>query len=341
MNARFVRPAAVVLVLAALFLAPSYLSKSQLYSLTDVAIFGLFAISYNLLLGYGGLLSFGHSAYFGLGAYATALSLLHLKGLPLAMGMVIGTAAGTLGGLAIGSICVRRGGPYFAMLTLAFGMLLYVIAWKWRSVTLGDDGFGAFVPREAWLPLIGTIKDSDPVQIYYLVIGTVALVSTAAWCLMALTPFGNAVVSVRQREERASFLGYDVYAVKLSNYAIASGIAGLAGSLFAVFHDFVSTHVIGVELSTDVVMMAFIGGTSRFFGPFLGSAFFVFFGDLISTITERWQMVMGVIFIAMVMYVPNGFAGMIESAAALLRRHGRARTDAPVAAKAAGRNEVA
>lgn len=314
------RTFSLLVVLAGLWFAPLILSKSQLYSLTDVAILGLFAVSYNLLLGYSGLLSFGHSAYFGLGAYTTALVLLHFGTTPLAVAIFLGTAAGALGGVAIGRLCVRRGGPYFAMLTLAFGMLLYVVAWKWRGLTLGDDGFGSFLPREAYFPLIGIIRNGDFEQLYYLVVGITVPVLGLIWALMTLTPYGNAVVSIRQNEERASFLGYNVFITKLVQYTISAGIAGLAGSLFAIFHNFVSTHVIGIELSTDVVMMAFIGGTSWFFGPILGAAFFVVFGDFISTITARWQMIMGLIFVAIVMYAPRGFSGAVHYAAVLARR---------------------
>lgn len=319
-NRAALRIACAAMVLAGLFFAPSYLSKSQLYSLTDVAILGMFAVSYNLLLGHSGLLSFGHSAYFGLGAYATALVLVHVAAMPLAVAILLGALAGALGGIAIGCICVRRSGPYFSMLTLAFGMLLYVIAWKWRGLTQGDDGFGAFLPREAYFPLLGIIKNGNPEQLYYVVVGIVVLVVAVVWALMTLTPYGNAVVSVRQNEERASFLGYNVFVIKLVNYTISAGIAGLAGALFAVFHDFVSTHVIGIELSTDVVMMTFIGGSSWFFGPILGAGFFVVFGDVVSTITARWQMIMGVIFVAMVLYAPRGFSGMVEAALAFARR---------------------
>lgn len=301
--------AAVGIVLVGVGLAPSAMSTSQLYSGTEVVILALFAVSYNLLFGYLGLLSFGHSAYFGLGAYATALLLLHAQGVPLGLAIAGGTLAGAIGGVLIGNFCVRLSGPYFAMLTLAFGQLLFAVAWKWRAVTRGDDGFGGFL-KQASLALPGTPESGNQHSLYYLVVALAVPIIAATWALMTKTPFGNVVVSIRQNEERAVFLGFDVFTTKLITYTISAGLAGLAGSLSAIFHDFVSPSVIDLNLSTDVVLMTFIGGTTFFFGPVLGAAFFVYFGDFVSALTDRWQVVMGLIFIFMVLYVPKGFIGL-------------------------------
>lgn len=300
---------AVVLILLALALAPTVLSKSMLYQLTDIAILGMFAISFNLLFGYGGALSFGHAAYFGLGAYGTALILKHIGSLPVLFAIPLGAAVAMIGGVAIGAFCVRRRGVFFAMLTLAFGMLLYVVAWKWRGLTAGDDGFGGYLPGEFYVPMIGAISNGDWVQLYYLVLLVSMLVLSLVWALMTITPFGNAVAAIRQNEERASFLGYNVFVIKLSNYTVAAGLAGVAGALHAVFHNFVSTSIIGLDLSTEVVMVTFIGGTGWFLGPLLGAAFYISLSDILSGLMERWQIVMGIIFVFMVMYAPRGLAG--------------------------------
>ena len=305
------RAASIGLVLAGLGCAPLLLTTPRLYSFTEVVILALFAVSYNLLFGYLGLLSFGHSAYFGLGAYATALVLFHWHGLPVLLAVVLGTAAGALGGIVIGNFCVRLSGPYFAMLTLAFGQLLFAIAWKWRALTRGDDGFGEFV-KHATFPLLRTLESPDQRALYYLVVSVIVPVVGGTWLLMTRTPFGNFVVSVRQNEERAVFLGYDVLAIKLVTYTLAAGLAGLAGSLSAIFHDFVSPSAIDLTLSTDVVLMTFIGGTVSFFGPVLGAAFFVYFSDFISALTDRWQIIMGVIFVLIVLFAPGGLVGFLE-----------------------------
>jgi branched-chain amino acid transport system permease protein len=285
-----------------------------LFTVTDVLILGLFATSYNVLLGYSGMLSFGHSAYFGLGAYASALALLHMPGMPPLLAIVFGALVAALGGLVVGAVCVRRSGPYFSMLTLAFGMLFYTVAWKWRSVTQGDDGFGAFMPAQWSFPLVGVIRAGDYAQGYRVVLVIVAALLALTWALMSYTPYGNAIRCIRQNEERASFLGYNVFIAKLANYMLASALAGVAGALSVLSHNFVSTDVIGLERSTEVVMMTYIGGTSWFFGPMLGSAFVVMFGDFLAGITARWQLIMGVIFVLMVMYAPQGFSGMVRFA---------------------------
>jgi len=307
-----------VLLLAAMVAAPYLVSKSYLYSLTDIVILGLFAISYNLLFGYSGLLSFGHAAYFGVGAYGCALALQHFDGMPVMGAVAMGTLAAAAAGLVLGSICVQRGGPYFAMLTMAFGMLIYAVLWKWRSLTMGDDGFGTFVPDDMGMILVG--GEGGIVQTYFGVLMICAPVLALVWLLMTFTPYGNAVRSIRLNEERAGFLGYNVFAIKLANYVLSTTLAGLAGCLYALFHDFVSPQLAGMEMSTDVVMMTFIGGTSAFFGPLIGSAFYVLFSDFLSALTERWQMIMGLVFVYVVMFVPNGFAGMIGQAAHRMSR---------------------
>jgi len=311
-SSHILRAGIAIAIFVAMYAGSVVLPKAQLFTLTDVLILGLFATSYNILLGYGGQLSFGHSAYFGLGAYSCALMLLHVPGIAPPLAMLGGVGVAALGGLVIGFICVRRSGAYFSMLTLAFGMLCYTAAWKWRTVTQGDDGFGAFVPAEWVFPLIGSIKTGDLAQMYRVVLVIVAVVLLVTWLLMNHTPYGNAIRSIRQNEERASFLGYDVFFAKLVNYVLASAVAGLAGSLLVISHNFVSTDVIGIDRSTEVVMMTYIGGTGWFFGPLLGSAFVVVVGDLLATVTTRWQLVMGVLFILMVMYAPKGFSGVVR-----------------------------
>ncbi len=300
---------ATVLVLA---LAPFSLPRSELYSLADVLILGLFAVSYNLLFGHLGMLSFGHAAYFGVGAYATALCLAHVPSTPSPLAILVGSLAGAAAGVVIGNFCVRLSGPYFAMLTLAFGQLLFAVAWKWRAVTKGDDGFGGFVRHSLPAVLPEAFLRGEVERLYYFVLAVVIPVLVVLWALMKGTPFGNAVVSIRQNEERASFLGYDVFATRLVTYTIASWVAGLAGSLFAIAHDFVSPGVIDIALSTDVVLMTVIGGSAVFFGPLVGALLFVYFRDVVSTATDRWPFLLGLVFVTIVLYAPGGLTGLVR-----------------------------
>jgi len=299
-------------VIVVLFAAPLFAPRSYLYTLTDVTILGLFAVSFNLLFGYSGLLSFGHAAYFGIGAYSSAVFLQYAPGMPILIVAMAGACCAALIGAAIGTICVRRHGPYFAMLTLAFGMLIYLIIWKLRSITGGDDGLGNFVPPTIWLPGVGSFRSGDLYRLYLGVLLTVAPLLAVLWVLFTFTPFGNAVRSIRLNEERASFLGLNIFMIKAVNYTLACGLAGFAGALYVVAHDFVSPQIAGIDMSTDVVMMAFIGGAQNFFGPLIGALIFVVAGDQLSAITERWQMIMGVVFILMVMFAPSGVLGGLQ-----------------------------
>jgi len=308
----FLRGVLLAGVALLLLAAPRVLSIVQTRMLTEIAYFALFAVSYNFLFGWAGLLSFGHAAYFGLGAYVTAISLKHVAGLHLLAGMGLGGLAAALGGAVIGFFCVRRKGSYFALLTLAFNQFLWAIAWKWREVTGGDDGIGRIIPRK---PVDMGFFYLDLTKIpnkYYFTMAVVVIFLAIGWYLLR-TPFGNTIQVVKVNEERAAFLGYNVNRSKLLIFTLAAFYAGIAGSLFALFQDFVATSAIGLGMSTEVLFMAFLGGTGSYFGPMLGAAIFVYFTDWISSITEHWEFFLGVLFIILVLYFHRGFIGLIPS----------------------------
>lgn len=317
------RTALGVAVAALLLLAPRLLTIVQTRMLTEIAYFALFAVSFNLLFEYAGLLSFGHAAYFGLGAYVTAIAL-KLVGMPFLLAILGGGLAGAVGGAVIGFFCVRRKGAYFALLTLAFNQFLWAIAWKWREMTGGDDGIGRIVPRK---PVDLGVLSIDFMKVenkYYLALVVVALCLALGWYLMK-TPFGNTVRAVKINDERASFLGYNVNRAKLLIFTLAAFYAGIAGSLFAVFQDFVAPSSIGLGMSTEVLFMAFLGGTGSFFGPVFGAAIFVYFTDWISSMTEHWEFILGVLFILLVLYFHQGFIGLIPVRVRSLLAAGKAR----------------
>lgn len=299
-------------IAALLLLAPKLLTVVQTRMLVEIAYFALFAVSFNLLFAYAGLLSFGHAAYFGLGAYVTALALKQVEGMPFLLAVVSGGIAGALGGAIIGFFCVRRKGAYFALLTLAFNQFLWAIAWKWREVTGGDDGIGGIVPKVPVNLGILVVDFRNVESKYYLTLVMVVLCLTLGWYLMK-TPFGNTVRAVKINEERASFLGYNVNQVKLLIFTLSAFYAGVAGSLFAMFQDFVAPSAIGLGMSTEVLFMAFLGGTGSYFGPVLGAAIFVYFTDWISSMTEHWEFILGILFIFLVLYFPQGFVGLIPA----------------------------
>lgn len=306
----FRRIAIAIAAIILLILAPRLLTIVQTRMANEIAYFALFAVSFNFLFGYAGLLSFGHAAYFGLGAYTTALTLKHIAGMPLLLSIVAGGLAGAIGGAIIGFFCVKRKGAYFALLTLAFNQFLWAIAWKWREVTGGEDGIGKIVPK---VPVNLGIISFDPTKtegMYYLTITIVLLCLGLGWYLTK-TPFGNTVLTIKVNEERADFLGYNVNLSKLGIFTMAAFFAGISGSLFALFQDFVATSSIDLGMSTQVLFMAFLGGTGSFFGPILGAAIYVYFTDWVSSLTDRWEFILGVLFIMLVLYFHRGFIGLI------------------------------
>jgi branched-chain amino acid transport system permease protein len=309
-RSRGLQVAVLVGVVLVLFLAPRFLTIVQVRIVNEIAYFALFAISFNFLFAYAGLLSFGHAAFFGLGAYVTALSLKHVAGMPFLLSILLAGGAGALGGAIIGFFCVRSKGAYFALLTLAFNQFLWAIAWKWREVTGGDDGIGRIVPKK---PVDFGIAAVDMTRIenkYYLTMVVVLISVTLGWYLIR-TPFGNTVRAVKVNEERAAFLGYNVNLTKLLIFTLSAAYAGIAGSLFAIFQDFVATSAIDLGMSTQVLFMAFLGGTGSYFGPILGAAIFVYFTDWMSSMTEHWEFFLGVLFIVLVLYFHRGFIGLI------------------------------
>lgn len=293
-----------------LLLLPVILPEMKVHLAIEVLIFALFAISFNLLLGSCGLLAFGHAALFGVGAYAAALIFNHIPGTPLAITLLIAAFAGFLTAVLIGFFCVRLSGTYFALLTLAFQMFLFAVALKWRAVTNGDDGMGVIRP-EIYLPGFGKLSLMNIHNLYYVTLVVVVLGIIAAY-LFLKTPLGNAVMCMRENDERASFLGYNVFLTKLTVFSFSGLLAGLAGGVYVLFQEFVATTAINVSMSFTIVLIVIIGGTGRFLGPVLGAAFFLLFQDWISDVTIYWWLFMGIFFIVVVLYLEGGLISLFN-----------------------------
>jgi branched-chain amino acid transport system permease protein len=315
---------AVVAVLA-LYALPWALDVLQLRMAIEILYFGLFAVSFNLLFGYAGLLSFGHAATFGVGGYTVGLALKHIAGLPLLAALGLGALAGALGGVLIGFFCVRLRGTYFALLTLAFSQFLYAVALKWRDVTRGDDGLIVSVP-DIRLPGVGVLRVAEPAHFYWLSLTVVVLCLWAAW-RFTRTPLGNAVLLMRENDERAAFLGYSVMSTKLIAFTVAATLAAVAGGLFASFQRLISPTALDLPVSTEVVFMAVLGGTSSFLGPFLGATVYMMLQDWLSRTTDRWPFVLGLIFVLMVLYAHTGLTGLLGRDGPVRRLWARPRTE--------------
>ncbi|MGH7393141.1 MAG: branched-chain amino acid ABC transporter permease [Candidatus Rokuibacteriota bacterium] len=282
---------------------------------TQVLIFGLFALGFNLLYGYTGLLSFGHAAYYGLGAYGTGIALARLEWTSLWAGLGAGLALAVLGGALIGFFCLRRRGIYFSMLTLAFAQLVYFIGFHSTDWTGGDDGLRGIplLPTGLGIPL------DTPLGFYYFAFGLVTL-AVAALKRILDSPFGAVLQAIRENTDRAVACGYDVTRVKLLSFVFSALFSGLAGGLDALRLSVVPIESLYWTTSGQVVMMTLLGGAGTFFGPFVGAAAFLVLEDRLSVFIESWSLVVGAIFMAFVLFLPKGIWGT------LLPRLGAARS---------------
>lgn len=308
-----------VAALAVLLAYPSLFGIYFTNAFVTFGIFAVYSVSLNLLLGFTGLLSFGHAMFFGAGAYGTALGLTHVKGLPLLPAVALGVAAALALGLVLAPLMVRIGGTAFSMLHLAFGQLMYVLALKLRGITGGEDGIGGFPIPPFSVPGVLTVDMKAPANFYYFAVAVLGLVTFVLW-FATKTPFGCLMVGVRDNPNRVAYLGFRVPHTKAVVYLLAAGSAGVAGSVYALFQNLVSADgALHVFTSFAPVQMTMIGGVGSFFGPILGSAIFGVISELTSRYTERVELVVGAILILVIMYAPLGVIGMLHAARAGVR----------------------
>jgi branched-chain amino acid transport system permease protein len=271
---------------------------------TEIVIVALLVMTWKMMLNEAGLFSFGHAVYFGLGAYASVLGWLHIKGLSLMSGIFLGGLVAGLIGFILSAFLVRMSGTYYALLTLAFNQLIWAIVWKWRDVTGGDDGLGKF-PKPA---LLG-ISMRDPANYYYLSLAIVAICLFLCW-YFTRTPLGSVMKSIKSNEERTRFIGFNVGASKIIFLTILAFFAGVSGALYAQFQEFIGTSSIDLVMSTHVIFMAFIGGVGQFWGPLLGSGIYVYLSEYLSHYTDRWELIFGIIVVILVLLAPQGILGI-------------------------------
>jgi branched-chain amino acid transport system permease protein len=296
--------AAVVCFFVALpFLVPYKALAAQ------ILIYGLFALGFNLLYGYTGLLSFGHAAYFGLGAYGTGIALAKLGVGSVWGGLAAGLLLAIAGGAVIGFLCLRRRGIYFAMLTLAFAQLLYFIGFHLADWTGGDDGLRGIPARAVGLAGF-SLSLETPLGFYAF---TLLLVGLAVAGLKRIldSPFGAVLQAIRENGDRAAACGYDVDRIKLLSFVFSAAFAGLAGALDALRLTVVPIESLYWTTSGQVVMMTLLGGAGTFFGPFVGAATFLILEDRLSVVTESWPLAIGLLFMAFVLFLPRGIWGSL------------------------------
>lgn len=276
----------------------------------STAVWALFAVSLNMLLGFTGLLSFGHAMYFGTGAYGTALALTHMEGLPLLPALLSGGVCSVLLAGVVAPIVVRVGGTAFAMLHLAFAQCLFMLALKFRDLTGGEDGIGGFDMPSLSVPGLFSLDMTDPSFFFYFGIGAIGLTLFLLWCIIQ-TPFGQVMVGIRDNPKRMEYLGFRVPHSKAVVYLLAAGTAGMAGAVSALHQNLVAVNdAFGMTVSIYPIMIVMIGGVRSFAGPIYGAIFFAFLQEFVSVHTDQFELILGLVLIIFIMYWPLGLTGI-------------------------------
>jgi branched-chain amino acid transport system permease protein len=293
----------------ALLLAPYWMVPLGGYTAlgTRVLVLGLAAMSVNFLLGFTGVLSFGHAAYFGLGAYGAGLTLKFVAA-STPLSLLGGTALGGIAGALLGSLVVRRRGVYFAMVTIAFGQVFYYIAFQWSSLTGGDDGLRGFSRQPLDFGWFSVDILSSANKFYYFVLFCFALVVGLMGFILR-SPFGRTLIAIRENERRARFLGIPVERHIWIAFSLSCFFIGFAGALYALTNNFADPRGLHYSQSGDFVMMAVMGGMRTFWGPLLGATVFVVLQDYLSSATVNWMSFVGALFVAVVLFFPRGLLG--------------------------------
>ncbi len=274
---------------------------------TEILIFAMVGLGFNILLGYTGLLSFGHGMFVGLGAYAASLFQIHFFPDAFFLPILCGASVSTIAGVIVGYLIMRKRGVYFSLLTLAFTQLFFYVCFRWTALTGGENGLSGIVRPEGFLGL----DLNNDYTFYYL---TLALMTGCALLIRRIldAPFGRVLQAIRDNELRASYLGYDPRRYKHVAIILSAFFCGVAGSLYAFLLYFAFPEVFFVLFSGDIVAMTIVGGMRNFFGPIVGGVFFVLFKDLLSSFTKHWMVFFGVIFMVFILFSPNGIMGIAQ-----------------------------
>ena len=304
------------LIFVGALILPLIVGEFWVHVAVEILILGLFAVSFNMIFGYMGQLSFGHAAYYGVGAYATGLLMVKAS-IPLPICLVASMIAAGICALIFGYFCVRLTGIYFAILTLAFGQLMYYIIFQWYSFTGGDDGLQGIIPPDL-------LFEATNYYYFTLLIVTAALI--AMWYI-SKSPFGYTMRAIRENADRTRFLGINVRRYMLINFIIAAMFAGLAGGLLGPFNRSVAPDLCNWHQSGIPVFMTVIGGPLGFLGPMIGSVIYTFLMAFVTGFTEYWPLTIGLVIIFVVLFMPGGVLGLMQEKVAVFRS--KAQTEEP------------
>jgi ABC-type branched-subunit amino acid transport system ATPase component/ABC-type branched-subunit amino acid transport system permease subunit len=275
-----------------------------LTSATDVVIFAIACMALNLLVGRTGLVSFGHGAWFGLGAYAAALTQRHWFPGSVVWPALLACGCLLVASVLVGCLVLRRRGVYFSLLTLAFSALTYAVAFRWTAFTGGENGLGG-VTRAVWLG-----ADLENPWVYYAIVAALGLAVVSAFARFHAAPIGTVLLAIRENEQRAQFIGYATQRYKQIAYTMSATVTGLAGILFAFHHRFASADPTSISFSGELLAMVIIGGMRSLLGPALGALFYILFREYLSIWTPNWLLFFGLLFVAFVVFSPTGLVGV-------------------------------
>lgn len=299
----------LLIALAAIFLIlllPSMISNYYVGLAIQIFIMAIFAMSLNLLVGYTGLPSLGHAAYFGVAGYAAGF--LYLAGIKnLWLVMISGMFFGAIAAALLGLLAIRARGPYFLIITLALAQIFWGIAFKWRSLTGGDDGLSGIGRPEMGM---GLDLKADP-HFYYLTF-IIFIAFLFAFSILIKSPFGYTLRGIRESESRMSALGCNVWLYKYLAFVFAGCFAGISGVLWVYYNRFVNPSNLGIDLSVKGLLMLILGGSGSFFGPFVGAGIIVLLENMVSSLTERWSLILGIIYVVVIMIFSEGIFSIIK-----------------------------
>ncbi len=292
---------AMIVVAAVALVALPWAVRDYNIQLANLFLIGaLFALSFNVLFGYTGLLSFGQATFFGVGAYALAL-LMKKAGLAFALAFVLSVPITALTAAVVGFFCSRATEFFFSILTLAFGQLLFVVASKWYTLTAGDDGIQSVLPPD-WL--------ASTARYYYFSLAVVAVATAALWWIVR-SPFGYTLQSIRDNPQRSEAIGISLRRYRWLSFVVSGVFAGIAGALFATFNWAVAPTELDWTKSAEPVVMTLLGGPHLFAGPIVGAAIFTFFQFYVGKHTLFWALTMGVVILFVVRVMPGGVCGFV------------------------------
>jgi branched-chain amino acid transport system permease protein len=303
------RVAALLVSLGILSLIAPFAGPFVILLLAQILVLGIVAMSVDLLLGYTGLPSLGQAAYLGVGAYLTAILATRFGlglgwdfGLVVVLGMLSGAATAAFFGL----FAIRASGVYFLMITLALGMCVWGLAYRWNSLTGGDNGINLRAR-----PKLGDLALSNDLTFFYVVLGFF-LASFFALHLVVSSPFGRSLVGIRERELRMRILGYNTWLHKYIAFVIAGAFGGLAGVLWAHLNGIVSPSDVLLPASVDVLLMVVLGGPGTLVGGLIGASVVVFLREYLATVVPWWQYVLGAVYVLTILYLPSGIMGLFK-----------------------------